>query len=125
MRRTIDLSTRLACAAAQRVWCDSFSMRDYLGQARLCSANKIVVLGQGSVNGVDASNTFSPRLEGEAARAKTRTLYGIPASAIVLGYVGRVVGDKGMHELVASWRTLRARYTDLHLLILGAFEAIQ
>ena len=122
-RRVLDFTTWLACFAAHRVWCDSFSMRNYLGRSRLCPIDKIVVFGQGSVNGVDALHTFSPELYGEAVRAEIRTRYGIPSSALVIGYVGRIVRDKGVGELVTAWRILRERYKHLHLLILGSFEA--
>jgi glycosyltransferase involved in cell wall biosynthesis len=122
-RRILDYSTRLACTAAHRVWCDSYSMCDYLRRASLCSDQKIVVLGQGSVNGVDAKETFCPEREGKGSRERIRAIYGIPESATVLGYVGRIVRDKGMHELVSAWRILRELDPCLHLLLVGPFEA--
>jgi glycosyltransferase involved in cell wall biosynthesis len=122
-RRILDVTSWLACSAAHRVWCDSFSMRDYLSQSRLCPIDKIVVFGQGSVNGVDAVHTFSPELYGKASRLEIRTRYGIPPSALVIGYVGRIVRDKGIGELVSAWRILREQYNCLHLLLLGSFEA--
>jgi glycosyltransferase involved in cell wall biosynthesis len=122
MRHILNISTWLACFVAHRVWCDSFSMRDYLVQKRLCPMSKIIVLGHGSVSGVDAQNVFSPILHGTAARAEIRAKYSIPPAALVFGFVGRIVGDKGMHELAGAWRKLRKQYPDVHLLIVGKFE---
>lgn len=122
-RRLLDATTRLACILAHCVWCDSFSMRDYVVKERLCPATKVVVFGQGSVNGVDAKGVFSPQAYSPEQRVALRTLYGIPAEARVLGFVGRIVGDKGLHELTAAWRILSSRYPDLHLLLVGPFEA--
>lgn len=123
MRYILNVSTWLACFVAHRVWCDSFSIRDYLAQHRLCKIRKIFVLGHGSVNGVDAQNVFSPILHGAAAGAEIRAKYGIPPAALVLGFVGRIVGDKGMRELAGAWRNLREQYINVHLIIVGKFES--
>lgn len=122
-RHLLNLTTRLSCRLADRVWVDSFSMRDYVVRQRLCAAERVVVLGQGSVNGVDAEGVFSPAKTGPATRDAIRARYGIPDSALVLGFVGRIVADKGMRELASAWRLLRDRYPSLHLLLVGPFEA--
>jgi glycosyltransferase involved in cell wall biosynthesis len=98
-------------------------MRDYLVKERLCSPSKVIVLGQGSVNGVDAEGKFSPSSYPPELRVSTRSQYGIPAEATVLGFVGRIVRDKGMHELAEAWRTLSSHYPDIHLLLVGPFES--
>lgn len=121
-RKLLDFSTRLACFLAHCVWCDSFSMRDYVIEKNLCPAEKVIVFGHGSVNGVDAQHTFSPDTQGPDVRVAVRRQYKIPEEATVLGYVGRIVGDKGMHELAGAWKVLRNQYADLHLLVVGPFE---
>ena len=60
MRWLLDQTTWLACKLAQRVWCDSRSMADYLVSQRLVSRDKVIVLGHGSVNGVDTEQVFEP-----------------------------------------------------------------
>jgi glycosyltransferase involved in cell wall biosynthesis len=122
-RHLLNVTTRVGCIAAHRVWCDSPSMRDCLRQAGLCQEDKIVVCGHGSVDGVDALLTFSPERWGSTSRGEIRARYGIPRTGIVIGYVGRIVRDKGIHEMVAAWQVLRERHEDLHLLMLGSFEA--
>jgi glycosyltransferase involved in cell wall biosynthesis len=98
-------------------------MRDFLVEQRLCRADKIVVLGRGSVNGVDASGHLNPDRFPPAERAELRARWDIPAAALVVGFVGRIVRDKGIHELAAAWRQLRARHRDLHLLLVGELES--
>ena len=122
-RRLLDATTRLSCRCSDRVWCDSFSMRDYATRAGLCPADKLMVLGQGSVGGVDAQGAFSPERHGAKVRDAIRQRYRIPGDAQVLGYVGPIVIDKGMHELAAAWHVLREKRADLHLLLVGPFEA--
>ncbi len=123
LHRLLDVTTSLSCWSSDRVWCDSFSMRDYVVQSGLCPARKLVVLGRGSVGGVDGRGEFSPVLHGKDVREAIRRRYHIPRDARVLGFVGRIVADKGMCELAQAWQSLREDYADIHLLLVGPFEA--
>lgn len=121
MRKLLDLMSRIACGLAHRVWCDSFSMRDYLVDQRLCAPEKIFVAGEGSVNGVDTVR-FDPNRFDIAARRDTRRVWNVPDHAFVIGFVGRIVKDKGIHELTEAWKTLRVKYDLAHLLLVGDVE---
>lgn len=116
-------SERLACFLAHRVICVSHAVRESAIVLGLCSPEKIVVLLNGSGNGVDAMHRFNPECLPPDARGATRAQFGIPASACVIGFVGRVVREKGVAELVAAWRALKDEHADLHLLVVGPFEA--
>ncbi len=122
-RHLLNLTTWVSCQLADLVWCDSISMKEYLINNKLVVRDKVVVLGNGSVNGVDATHTFSPSIHGTATRIGVRAHYGIQEDAVVVGFVGRIVGDKGMHELIAAWRVLREQSSSLHLLMIGPFES--
>ncbi len=89
---------------------------------RLCPLWKIESPGPGSINGVDAQRRFDPDLVGPAARKETRERFGIPLDALVVGFIGRIVRDKGLVELAGAWSILRDAYTELHLLTVGPFE---
>jgi glycosyltransferase involved in cell wall biosynthesis len=119
MRMVLDATTRLSCTLADRVWSDSDSILRTLAEQRLCPQAKLTVLGNGSVAGVDAQGLFSPDLHHEPT---VRARYGIPADAMVIGYVGRINRDKGMRELAEAWRMLRSRWSALHLLLVGPVE---
>jgi glycosyltransferase involved in cell wall biosynthesis len=121
-RRVMDLLTKLSCLSAHRIWCDSFSVKDYLVQKGLCAEHKVFVIANGSVSGVDAQRRFSPELYKPEIRDKTRDRLAIPRGSIVLGFSGRIARDKGLHELAAAWKTLSERYPDLHLLLVGDLE---
>jgi glycosyltransferase involved in cell wall biosynthesis len=51
-----------------------------------------------------------------------REKLGIPTSSRVLGFVGRITPDKGIHELYDSWQVLRREYPDVYLLLCGPVE---
>jgi glycosyltransferase involved in cell wall biosynthesis len=122
-RKLLCWTEWLSCYFSHQVLCVSRSVRDVAVKQRLCPAGKIKVLAQGSINGIDAQRRFNPqRLEAETG-AQLRGRYGIPADARVLGFVGRIVRDKGLVELCAAWRELREQFADVHLLIAGPFES--
>jgi glycosyltransferase involved in cell wall biosynthesis len=75
---------------------------------------------RGSIGGVDAEVRFRPA--SEADRAAARRSLGIPVEARVIGFVGRVVREKGIVELFEAWQRLRRRMDDLHWLVVGPFE---
>lgn len=120
-RRLLQATERTACRMATRVLTVSASLRALMVAERLCDAAKLEVLLAGSIGGVDAEVRFTPR--GEAGRHAARASLGIPDSARVIGFVGRLVRDKGIVELFHAWRALAARMPDLHWLAVGPFEA--
>jgi glycosyltransferase involved in cell wall biosynthesis len=112
---------RLSCRLAHRVFCVSPSLREVALAEGLCDADKMSVLLNGTIDGVDAEGVFNPAgLPGmcETVRAE----HGIPPGALVIGFVGRVVPDKGVKELGEAWRVLRAEFPELHLLVAGPTE---
>lgn len=121
-RRLLLAAERTACRLAQRVIAVSGSLRDAALAERLCPPEKIVVLAGGSGQGVDAAGRFNPERLPPAARGEARRRWGLPAEARVLGFLGRLVRDKGIVELAVAWDDLAKRYPDLHLLLVGPEE---
>jgi glycosyltransferase involved in cell wall biosynthesis len=121
-RRLLWLSEWLACRLADQVICVSHSVRGEALAAGVCPAGKIRVFLGGSGNGVDGRDRFNPELHGFEARHAARERFGIPPEAVVIGFVGRIVRDKGLVELAAAWQELRQRFSHVHLLLVGPFE---
>jgi glycosyltransferase involved in cell wall biosynthesis len=121
-RALLVTAERASCALATRVLCVSHSLRDAAIAERIAPAHRLVVLGAGSGQGVDATHRFDPASQSAADRARTRLELGIPPSAPVIGFVGRLVRDKGIAELASAWLEIRERIPTAHLVIVGAFE---
>ena len=118
-RQLLRLSERTSCALAHRVLAVSASVRDIAVAEGLCPPDKIRVLLSGSAGGVDVSR-FRPL--GVSVRLATRADHRIPPDALVIGFVGRFVRDKGIAELADAWGWLREREPRLRLLLVGSFE---
>ncbi len=114
---------RVACACAHQVICVSASVRECAIQDGIVSAAKTRMLGERGSDGVDLTR-FEAAVDGSGRNSKyLRRELGIPEGCFVIGYVGRLTRDKGIHELVGAVTRLRAGGRDAHLLVVGAFES--
>jgi len=121
-RRVLMTTEWLACRLSTQVLCVSASTRQTAIEEGLCPPSKIVVLGAGSCNGVDARGRFDPERYDEPTRAELRARLQIPVQAPVVGFVGRIVREKGIVELAEAWTRLADDFPELHLLIVGPLE---
>ena len=112
LRGVLKTTELLSCAAATRVICQSHSLRAQALDEGVVSSEKSQVVLSGS-NGVDASR-FTPR-DATALRAQLQ----IPPDARVVTFVGRLVRDKGVPELVRAFLSLPGAP---HLVLAGPFE---
>jgi glycosyltransferase involved in cell wall biosynthesis len=121
-RAVMTAAERTSCSVATHIVCNSHTLRDEALALNLCPPDKIEVLLKGSGNGVDAGGRFNPARLPAGTRESVRKELGIPLGALVVGFVGRLVGDKGVRELREAWLKLRTERPDAHLLLLGRFE---
>lgn len=121
-RLVLASAERLTCRLADRVLCVSPSLRAAALEQRLVTPDRCSVPASGSINGLPLSE-FDPAAARSRYRARVRREWGIPANARCLGFVGRLVRDKGICELHAAWQLLRRMFPDLYLLLVGPWEA--
>ena len=120
-RLVLWLSERASCQLAHEVICVSHSLAADVVRLRICPAARMRVMGSGSSNGVDTER-FSPARYDRAARRRLRSEYGVGECDLVIGFVGRVVADKGIRELLEAWQSLREEFPQLHLFVVGPEE---
>ncbi len=120
-RGILHFAERTTCRLAHRVLCVSNSLRERGLEENLFGSDKCRVLAHGSINGLDVDR-FVCGLDRAGLRRAVRQRFGIPTEAPCLGFVGRLVRDKGVVDLHAAWRRLRAEFPALHLLLVGPFE---
>lgn len=111
----------LTCALATRVVCVSPSLRARAVELGVVRAGKTVVIGGGSSNGVDVAR-FGPTPANTAEAARLRQALELPQDGPVVGFVGRLVRDKGIGELAQAWARLRDEFPRARLLLVGPAE---
>jgi glycosyltransferase involved in cell wall biosynthesis len=121
-RRILTGTEWLAARCATVVVCNSASLLDAFAALNLAPRGKLRVLGAGSSNGV-AVASFQATPARQAAASRLRQELDIPPQVPVLGFVGRFTRDKGIVELMALFAQLQPDFPDLHLLLVGDFEA--
>lgn len=120
-RKILEWAERLTYTCATRVYPNSGNLADFLVKHRLCSGQKLQVLGNGSSNGID---TRYFQVDGQlldTARS-LREKAAIGPDAFVFVFIGRLVKDKGIQELVTAFTRLREKHTRLKLLLVGPYE---
>lgn len=116
--KTID---RLTSFLATRVVCVSDSVARRSLEDRLNGDRKQTVLGPGTCNGIDIAR-FDPEAIDVRQREELRTMYGLSDTDWVIGYVGRLVRDKGIQHLVDAFEIVHERYANTKLLLVGMLE---
>ncbi len=120
-RKAMALLDRIACRAAHRVLAVSRSSERYAVSRRICPHGKIAVIAHGSSHGIDGAH-FSPEKFSRKARADIRKKLCIAPNAFVYGFVGRMVKDKGIDDLVAAFGMVTRECPDSALLLVGPFS---
>jgi len=120
-RRLLTLTERISCANAHHVRCVGPSLRQRAIDLALVNPDKAYVVASGSSNGLDCERFLRTPERIAAAHALRRKL-GIPEDSPVIGFVGRLVRDKGIRELCAAYQMLKRDFADLQLLLVGDFE---
>lgn len=102
-------------------YADSISQREFLIEQNILSAERLFVIGSGSLAGVDLQRFDSGRFS-LADRESTRNSLGIPEAAPVLLFVGRITEDKGVRELLRAFEILKAVFHELQLILVGPLD---
>ena len=101
-----------------KVLVDSHSQREYLINEGVVNEKNSLVLGNGSISGVDL-NRFYPN---KIFKKKLRKELNIPSDAVVFLFMGRINKDKGIFDLAYSFKELLATNENIFLLVVGYDE---
>ena len=113
---------RLTGFFAIKVVCVSNSVKQISVQDKLNKSNKNLVLGLGTCNGIDTNGRFNPKLKIIERVNQLKSAYNITPKDKVVGYVGRIVKDKGIDDLINAWNLLIKERSNSKLLLVGPIE---
>ena len=121
-RRLLMLTDALTCACATHVVAEGQGVRNDLLRFGITGKN-VRVLGFGNVRGIDLRN-YDRTPEVMQRAAEIRREMGAEDDSFVFIAVGRLVGDKGIRELVEAFSRLLKEHPDVHLLLVGDEEPL-
>lgn len=117
MRKLLMMMEKISCSCATQVLSVSHGTANTLVEDGLCKCKKMKVIGYGSAGGIDLERFYSRKVSGDV-----REELGISKGSIVFSFVGRIVKDKGVNELVHAFHRLSNERGDCHLILVGSEE---
>lgn len=113
---------KLSGTIATKVVCVSESIKSISEKDKLNNPKKNIVLGLGTCNGIDTEKKYNPDNYEKADITNLRTQLLIDEKDFVIGFVGRLVKDKGIDELIRAWDIVEENYKNVKLLLVGPIE---
>jgi glycosyltransferase involved in cell wall biosynthesis len=98
---------KLTCYFANRVYPNSLGLLNFATKLKLCNPNKLKLIGNGSSNGID-TDYFNPQIifDKPENRKEFRSSLSILPENCAFCFVGRIVKDKGIKELIEAFINL-------------------
>ena len=113
-RKVLILTDKITCACATHIIPEGNGVRDDL--QRCVTKKQMRVLGYGNVRGVDMQR-FSYRPEVILGAEKLKD-----TSTFTFIFVGRIVKDKGINELINAFERIHIKYPETRLFLIGKYE---
>ncbi len=120
-RRILNIVEKSTYRFATAIYPNSQGLYDFILSENFTSKNKLKIIGKGSSNGID-TNYFSTDHFPEVEQKQMKEELGIDRDDFVFVFVGRIVRDKGINELVSAFVKLQKEHVKCSLLLIGPFE---
>ena len=124
-RKILNFVEKLTYSSATRVYPNSKGLYDFILQNNFTQSNKLKIIANGSSNGIDTT-FFSPDQVTEIEKVTLREKLNIQPDDFVFVFVGRIVSDKGINELIKAFSQLQAVENNepagIKLLLVGGLE---
>ena len=120
-RKILERVEWLTYRCALKVYPNSKNLQNFIVESKFCRPEKLKVIGNGSSNGIDVNYfKISDQIQQEAEMLKSK--FRITEENFVFVFVGRMVKDKGIEELVQAFSELNKIHPHLRLLLIGPME---
>ncbi len=121
-RKILDYVEKLTYACATKVYPNSKGLYDFIVQQNFTTENKLKIIANGSSNGVD-TEYFHPQQIAEQEKIHLKKALNIGEDDFIFIFVGRLVGDKGINELVSAFKRVKEKTSrQVKLLLVGREE---
>ncbi|WP_164469652.1 glycosyltransferase family 4 protein [Aliarcobacter cryaerophilus] len=109
---------RLTYFFSTNLFCNSFGLKKFINDN--LTKKDVKVIAQGSINGVDTE--FFKNIKTLDEQEFIRDKFKIDKKDFVITFVGRIVKDKGINELIEAFINLSKKHNNLKLLLVGDYE---
>lgn len=120
-RRLLNLVEKITYSSATKIYPNSFGLKNIILSEKFCKADKLKVIANGSSNGIN-TNWFDPNLISKSQLEKLKKSLFITNEDFVFIFVGRLVRDKGINELIEAFKKINIQFSETKLLLVGTYE---
>ena len=120
-KRILYAVERLTNRCATHVYPNSKGLMDFIQKKHLAEKTPLQIIGKGSSNGIDTGH-FNADSISDQELIKCQKKWTIAQDDFVFLFIGRLVGDKGINELVAAFEQLSSKFPKAKLLLVGSQE---
>ncbi|MBT8286892.1 MAG: glycosyltransferase family 4 protein, partial [Bacteroidia bacterium] len=120
-RKLLNLVEKATYFFATRVFPNSKGQYKLILEEKFAKPDKLEVIGQGSSNGIDVDH-FDPDLIPHEKKEQLRRELGILENELAFVYIGRLVKDKGVNEMIAAFANFSATGNSAKLILVGSRE---
>ena len=121
IRKLLNLVEKLTYSCSTLILPNSFKLKRIILTEKFTSASKLKVIGHGSSNGIDTEHYNIAHVT-EKQKEQLRESLNINENDTVFIFIGRIVKDKGINELVAAFNLLTKKHSRCKLLLIGSRE---
>ena len=120
-KRILYAVERLTYRCATHVYPNSKGLMDFIQKKHLAEKTPLQIIGKGSSNGID-TGYFNADSISDQELIKCQKKWAIAQDDFVFLFIGRLVGDKGINELVVAFEQLSSKFPKAKLLLVGSQE---
>lgn len=114
-QKILITTDRMTCACATDIIPEGEGVKRDLQNFRI-TKKSLKVLGYGNVRGIDLNHySITDEVVAKASKIKKEGFF-------TFVYIGRIVRDKGINELVEAFTKLNSDYPATHLILVGRYE---
>ncbi|MBP0902478.1 glycosyltransferase family 4 protein [Mariniflexile gromovii] len=120
-RLVLNIVEKITYRCASKIYPNSFGLADIVLENHFTSKCKLKVLANGSSNGINTDH-FNICHFDEMFKKSIKEKLRIKEDDFVFIFVGRLVKDKGINELIEAFNILNKAHRHVKLLLVGTYE---
>jgi len=121
-RKILNLVEKITYCCATNIYPNSFGLMNIIKEKKICNSNKLKVIANGSSNGIDLEY-FNPDLFTLESISQLKSDLNITPDDFVFLYIGRIVSDKGINELIDAFDMISQKDKNIKLILVGREES--
>ena len=121
-RKLLNLVEKITYKCSTHIYPNSNGLKNIIIAEKLCSENKLKVIGNGSSNGINTSY-YEPSIFSIEQKEKLKKELNIDERNFIFVFVGRIVSDKGINELIKAFDNMTKKNPNIKLLLIGQQES--